>query len=190
MPPKAKITAEEIIKGAMELVREHGEKALNARALAEHLGCSTQPIFSNFGSMDKIRELMIEYASIVYDKCTHEIIKSQKYPVYKCSGMAYITMAKKEKELFKLLYMRDRSYEPATLSMSIEPVVEQIQKATGLSYEKAELFHLEMWTVVHGIATMIATNYLDWDMEMASDVLTDVYQGLLVRFGVKENDSD
>lgn len=184
MPPKAKITREEIIKAAVNIVRVCGDGGLNARGLANALGCSTQPIFSNFESMEQVRMEVIVYAESVFAKFVEETIKSGKYPAYKASGMGYITMAKEEPELFKLLYMRDRSSEPAALNYTIAPIVESIQQSTGLSYEKAELFHVEMWVVVHGIASMIATNYLDWDMDMASSVVTDIYHGLLRRFGV------
>ena len=51
MPPKIKITKEEIIKTALELVRTSGEQSINARTVAGALNCSTQPIFSNFSSM-------------------------------------------------------------------------------------------------------------------------------------------
>jgi hypothetical protein len=44
MPPKVKITKEEIIQTALFLVRENGEQAINARAIATALHCSTQPI--------------------------------------------------------------------------------------------------------------------------------------------------
>ena len=57
-----------------------------------------------------------------------------------------------------------------------------IQQSTGLSYEKAYIFHLEMWIYVHGIATMIATAYLDWEWDAISAMLTDVYEGLKHRF--------
>lgn len=184
MPPKTKISSQEIINAAAELVRQQGDMGLNARALANTLGCSTQPIFSNFESMEQVRGKVIEYAASVYEGYIKNIAASGKYPAYKSSGMAYIAMAKEEKELFKLLFMRDRSFEPALLSRNIDPIIEIIQQATGMSYEKAERFHLEMWVVVHGIATMIATGYLDWDMDMASGVLTDVYQGLIKRFEV------
>ena len=46
----------------------------------------------------------------------------------------------------------------------------------------AERFHLELWIFVHGIASMIATSYLDWEMETVSEVLTDAYLRLKARF--------
>ena len=39
MPPKVKITREDIIKTAIELVRANGEEAINARAIAAALNC-------------------------------------------------------------------------------------------------------------------------------------------------------
>ena len=58
MPPKVKITKEDIIKTAIELVRREGTGALNARAIAAALSCSTQPIFSNFETMDELQKAM------------------------------------------------------------------------------------------------------------------------------------
>lgn len=182
MPPKAKITEKDILNAAVKQVRENGAESLNARALAGILGCSTQPIFSNFASMEELKAAVIGFAHELYGEYLQREIKSDKYPAYKASGMGYIRFAREEKELFKLLFMRDRSFEPMTLSLNADPVIEMTQKATGYSYEKAERFHLEMWVVVHGIASMIATNFLDWDMEMASGVMTDMYMGLRARF--------
>ena len=52
MPPKAKVTREDILSACVEIIRESGFDAVNARALASRLGCSTQPIFSNYASME------------------------------------------------------------------------------------------------------------------------------------------
>ena len=53
MPPKVKITKENIIDTALDIVRS--KSSLNARTLAAALNCSTQPLFSNFASMDELR---------------------------------------------------------------------------------------------------------------------------------------
>ena len=101
--------------------------------------------------------------------------------------MAYIRFAAEERELFKLLFMRDRTGESRTEEQKqMEPVYAAIQAGTGLSKEEAMLFHLEMWSCVHGIATMVATSYQLWDRELISRVLTDIYQGLRAQFVNKE----
>ena len=62
------------------------------------------------------------------------------------------------------------------------PIIALIQKNTGMSRETARLFHLEMWIYVHGIATMTATAYLDFDEASVSGMLTDAYMSLKQRF--------
>lgn len=179
MPPKLKTTKEEIISTAVNVVRSSGAQALNARNIATELNCSTQPIFSNFTSMDDLRLAVIKRAYFLYQEYINNEIKRSEYPMYKASGMAYIRFAKEEKELFKLLYMRDRSEETLPEdSEHFEKMVSVIGKNIGLNPENARLFHLETWAYVHGIATMFATEFLNLDWELVSKMLTDVYLGL------------
>ena len=179
MPPKTKITKEEIVAAAIELIRESGMPALNARGLAKKLNSSTQPIFSNYPNMEKLKADVLLRAKIIYQKHLDEGMKNPAYPPYKASGIAYISFARQERELFKLLFMRDRSQEEITEERSeIEGIIELISASTGMSPDEAYYFHIEMWVFVHGIATMIANSYLDWDEETVSCMMTDVYTGL------------
>jgi len=179
MPPKVKVTREAIVMAAVEIVRENGAQAINARTVAAALNCSTQPVFSNFASIDALRMAVVEKADVLCREYIQRETESGKYPVYKASGMAYIRFAKEERELFKLLYMRNRSGETAPQDTDLSEQMETIvHHNTGLGAEEAKLFHLEMWAYVHGIATMFATGFLDLDWELVSKMLTDSYQGL------------
>jgi len=179
MPPKVKVTKEDIINAAVNIVRSSGVEAINARTVASGLKCSTQPVFSNFATMDELRLAVVEKADKLCQEYMQREVESGKFPVYKANGMAYIRFAKEEKELFKLLYMRDRSSELIPDGSELTDEMEVIvHKNTGLSGADAKLFHLEMWAYVHGIATMFATGFLDLDWELVSRMLTDSYQGL------------
>ena len=178
MPPKVKITKEDIINKGIVLVREHGAESFNARRIAAALGCSTQPIFSNFESMEDLYAQLITEAYKIYLDFIQNELKDGKYPPYKAYGMAYIRFAKEEKELFKLLFMRDRTGEELSTSPDFEQSVEMIMKANNFSREIAKLMHLEMWACVHGIATMLATSFLSLDWELVCAMLTDMYMGL------------
>lgn len=178
MAPKVKVTREDIIKSATQLVREKGAEAVNARRIAAALGCSTQPIFSNFSTME---ELLLEIRKGAYGHYLEYLkreAESGKYPQYKAYGMAYIRFAKEEKEIFKLLFMCDRQGDGLIPTPDFSASVEIIMQANGFSRERAELLHLEMWTCVHGIATMLATSFLNLEWELISNILTDVYIGL------------
>ncbi len=181
MPPKVKITKEEIVRAAVALVRENGEEGINARAIAASLNCSTQPVFSNFATMDDLQDATLTAAYEIYFQFLKREVESGKYPQYKAFGMAYIRFAKEEKQLFRLLFMRDRQGKELTPSLDFEASVEMIMKANGITKEKATLMHLEMWACVHGIGTMLATSFLSLEWELISDMLTDVYQGIKAR---------
>ena len=187
MPPKIKITKEDIVRTALDIVRIHGVQAINARAIAAMLGCSTQPVFSNFATMEELRLAVVEKANALCGDYIRREMESGHYPPYKASGIAYIRFAKEEKELFQLLYMRDRSGETIPESDDLENQMEtMVQNNTGLSDPDAKLFHLEMWAYVHGIATMFATGFLNLDWELVSRMLTDSYRGLRKQYGMEE----
>ena len=44
MPAVRKVSKEQIIDAAVEVLRDDGFSAINARSVAKKLGCSTQPI--------------------------------------------------------------------------------------------------------------------------------------------------
>ncbi len=186
MPPKVKVTKEDIIHAAVDIVRHSGAGAINARTVASVLNCSTQPVFSNFATMDELRLAVVEKADKLCQDYMQREAESGEYPVYKASGMAYIRFAKEEKELFRLLYMRDRSHESIPQGAGLTDEMESIvQDNTGLCGAEAQLFHLEMWAYVHGIATMFATGFLDLDWELVSKMLTDSYQGMRKQYGLE-----
>ena len=104
-----------------------------------------------------------------------------KYPQYKAFGMAYIRFAREERELFKLLFMCDRGDQPFVPTQDFDASVNIIMKANGVTKERAELMHLEMWSCVHGIAVMTATSFLTLEEELISDMISDVYHGVRAR---------
>ena len=181
MPPKVKISKEDIVNTAVDLVRAGGEQAINARAVAAVLQCSTQPIFSNFATMEELQEAVIHAAYDRYLSFLKNEVECGAYPPYKSFGMAYIRFAKEEKELFKLLFMCDRKGKELIPTPDFDASIDMIMNANGLTREQATLMHLEMWTCVHGIGTMLATSFLSLEWELISQMLTDVYQGVRSR---------
>ena len=181
MPPKVRVQKEEIIQAALEIVRKNGSENLNARTVAAALNCSTQPVFSNFATMEELQDAVVRAAYEHYLKFLKKNVESGKYPQYKAFGMGYICFAKEEKELFRLLFMCDREGKGRESTPDWETSVQIIMAANGISRERAELMHMEMWVCVHGIATMLATSFLELKWELVEDILTDIYQGIRMR---------
>ena len=171
MPPKVKVTKEEIIAAALEILRQKGMEAVNARAVAAALGCSTQPIFSNYSSMGALQHDVLAAGYAEYNRWIEQQMKEGRYPPYKASGMAYISFARRQSQLFKVLFMRDRTRR----------IISLIMKNTGLEEQAAYTLHIELWIFIHGIASMLVTGYLNLEETVISTMVTDVYQGLLAR---------
>ena len=183
MPPITRITKESIAEAALEICRRGGFELLNARAVAAELGCSTQPIFTSYSSMEELKAEVVGLAERMCESYVEGEVKRGEYPVYKASGMGYIAFAREESELFKILYMRDRTWDTRAQSTALwDKMMPVVKNNTGLDGDEGELFHLEMWVVVHGIAAMIASGYMDIDTELASRMLTDTYLGLKRHF--------
>ena len=82
--------------------------------------------------------------------------------------------------------MRDRTAEStASEDALFDDMRALVQSNTGLDRTDAQLFHLEIWAYVHGIAVMFATGFLDLDWELVSKMLTDAYQGLRKQYGME-----
>ncbi len=183
MPPKFKFTREKIINSAVDIVRKNGISALTARALAAELSSSAKPVFGLFQNMEEVQTEVLRSADSLYQAYVQKAMKGNRYPPYKASGIAYIQFAKEEKELFKLLFMRDRTGEAITENReAVRPMLNLIMQNLGINEDEAYLLHIELWVYVHGIATMMATSYLNWDMDFVSKSLTDVYEGLKYRY--------
>src|SRR5699024_11414556 len=103
-------------------------------------------------NMEEVGQEVLAASDLLYQNYLREDMAKGKYPPYKASGMAYIRFAKEERELFKLLFMRDRSREKIEENKEeIRPLMQLIQQNLGISEDEAYLFHLEMWLYVHGI---------------------------------------
>ncbi len=181
MPPKFRFTREEITEVALELVREKGMDCLTARELALRLKSTPKLIFGRFENMAEVKKSVIESAHLLEKEYFNAEIASGKFPPYKAIGVGYIRFAQKERELFKLLYMRDRTQTDLSSAEEydgLDEIIEIIIKNTGLSEEKALRLHSEMWVFVHGLAVMSATDYLRWNDEYIATALTDVYEGV------------
>lgn len=162
----------------MDIVRQSGIGALNMRTLAKACKCSTQPIYLSFDGVDELKTEVAKAVLEVFNGYIEKEIAKGEYPEYKAVGMGYIRFAKEEKQFFKYLLMNDGMAKTGRVNDSFDNSVFLIMKNYGLYKDEAAKLHLQMWIYVHGIASMFATNYVDWDWETVSEMLTTAYKGL------------
>ena len=186
MPPQIRFTKGDLLRAAFTITRSRGIDAVNARSLARELGCSTQPIFRAFNSMSDVKQAMLRMAMETYSSYIARSATLAPKP-YLGSGMAYILFAREERELFTLLFMRDRMNDDdreQVTDTTLDHVIELTMKSTGLCRERALEFHRHLWIFTHGLASMVATRYITLTDADAMSLLQEEYQALRLRFGL------
>ncbi|MBI9010869.1 MAG: TetR/AcrR family transcriptional regulator [Clostridiales bacterium] len=162
MPPKAKITEEQILDAVFTLTRNKGFEVVNARSIAKELGCSTHPIFRIFENMAELKVRFMSYVEKYYtDFITSNVEGGNSFLSI---GLAYIDFASTEKNLFKMLFMSE-NFETNDFMSLIEneenqPIISAIQQMVGVNEQKAKKIYINTWLYTHGIASMVATNNL------------------------------
>lgn len=177
MPAKKIISKRILLDAALQIVRESGIDELNMRTLAKRCNCSTQPIYLSFNGAEELKAELGKRIAEELDIFIGKQISKGDYPEYKAIGMGYIKFAVEEPELFKYLFMRRRTQEYGEKN-SFDKSTYVIMQKYGLYKDDAVKLQTEMWLFVHGIATMLATGYLDWDWQTISEMVTDVFIGL------------
>ena len=140
MPPKVKNSKEEILATALEIARKEGEPGLNARSVAKALGCSTQPIYFNFGSMENLKKAISDSAYGLYEDFIQSEIAKGKYTPYEATQIAYIRFAKKETELFKFLFMSANVPNAEETAADLAHFAAMIHEETGISKKESVYF--------------------------------------------------
>lgn len=187
MPPKIQFSKDDLLQAAFRLTRASGLGAVNARAIARELGCSTQPIFRAFRSMEEVRREMLRMGMDAYARFIHQGRTLSALP-YLSSGLAYVQFAVEEPELFKMLFMRDRvsdgTLNEENQDSTLDYVLTLVMRNTGLDREDARRFHIHLWIYTHGMASMLATQFLVLSMEEVELRLRDAYIATRRLFGL------
>ena len=189
MPPKAKITKEMIIDAAFEITRESGIEAVNARTISEKLGCSTQPVMYYFKKIGDIKSAVWKKTD---DFHTEYIMNIQSNEPMMDIGMNFIRFAATEKNLFRLLFQSDGLVEKEVTDMvwtgSANPMLGVLMQTEGVDLEGAKSIFTTLGFFVHGFASLLANNSMEYNEEEARNLLRRV--GIGARFAAKIEERD
>ncbi len=172
MSTKNKISANDIIRGAIDIVRKSGDKKLSARELARHLGCSTQPILYHFSTMTELRASVLDLAEKIYMEYIARRLKNDSTAVQSIA-ISHAVFARIEPHLFAFLFLDssgERLVKVPILANATKNAnfTEMIASATGLGTESSAKLFASIWWTAHGIATLRATGIAEYtDTEVA-----------------------
>lgn len=159
MPPKLKYSKELIEQTAKAIVERDGIECLSHRSIAKELGCSTQPIMSNFSTMDDVRLAVRKLAD---DDITEHVKKGMMGHKYAMDGavFSYIEYAENHPNLFLFLVLdgRNKAHGPLLLTtLDPKPLIDDLATSTNLNSEGLKRLYTHCWLFAHGIATTVAT---------------------------------
>ncbi|MBR4164456.1 MAG: TetR/AcrR family transcriptional regulator [Solobacterium sp.] len=189
MPPKPKITREMIIDAAVEVIRKQGFENINARALAEHLQCSTQPVMYHFSTMEELKQA-------AYDKVDHLHteyllrVSDETDPMLGI-GLNYIRFAVEEPNLFRFLfqsgYVKEKNLFEMVEAEEVMPILQVLQGELEMDIHKTKEIFLIVAMFVHGYASIIANNHLAFDEKTAAYYLKQSFIGAVAAYKQEEN---
>ena len=162
MPSSPKIKKEIMLQTALEIVIESGYAALNIKAVAQRLNCSTAPISWQFGGMKGLRSELIPFAErYVMEK--YMIAGENEVDQFEKQGKNTVDLALDEPNLFRFLFMEDRD-QPLSEGFQIlsqkdrcDAFYQSLAQNLGLTVEEAVDFVAMMVVYTQGIGTLIAS---------------------------------
>ena len=188
MARKESVTRKILSEGAFELLKEQGMEMLTARKLAGYIGCSTQPIFRIYSSMDDLADEMFIKASEYYENYCINYSRTNSIPFvdialcylsfFKQVGMRMILFAKEEPNLFKLLFMSKHNEEVTMYNLLNGKeggfVIRELRRIPNLDMNYAEVIFMKVFVFMHGIACMVTNGEFDLTDDETLNMLKSV----------------
>ena len=168
MPPKPKITKDMILTTVLNITRETGFEAVNARSIAGKLQCSTRPIFTCYENMEELKAEFLDFAFEYYNRYVEEYKKSQNIESYLLFPLSYIEFAKEETNLFRLLFISDMDLDMSEANdfykeLGNEEKAKAFSQIIGVEPKQGKEIFLDFFLYSHGIAVLTATGKLSFD---------------------------
>lgn len=168
MPRTKRIEKQAILGAAADVIREKGQDALTVRNIAAMLGCSTQPLYYEFESVEQLRAELLPYVREHYlqFRCSN----------YKEFGRHFLNFARQEKELFRFVYLRRRDPGEKLLEdINFDETIRLLSQNLEMTPETARRMHHQMQMRCYGLGVMLATDYCEMSEEDIGRELTEFY---------------
>ena len=184
MPPAARITKEMILNTVLDITREAGFEAVNARSIAGRLQCSTRPIFTCYNSMEELKAGFLDSAYDFYSQYVADYSASIKVSPCLLLPLSYIEFARDETNLFKLLFIKDMDLDMAEArdfyrEKGNEKKAGIFSEVIGVEPERAKEIFLDLFLYSHGMAVLTATKKLSLDRNAAEKMLSKLLSALV-----------
>ena len=185
MPAVKKVSKDDIIDAAIDVLRDDGFSAINARSVAKKLGCSTQPIYFSFKNMEELKSALTERAIGLHAQHVRDSLKAHagndsRYSSY---GMGFVKFAAEEKQLFRWLYLEGKQLGPYQNDVLLPEVLAVIMDEFGYSEDTARRFHQDMIYFSYGLAILANTDHLHLTETELREAFRREFRALIAIYG-------
>lgn len=180
MARKETITKNDILNAAFEMARQEGLEEVSARTLAAKAGCSTQPIFRVYKNMEELGEEVFAKAIDFFEAYYESFPRKNDTPFVNL-GLAYISFAQQESQLFRLLFLAQNRHGRSLydlLNGKSGAVVKEINNAKFYGCNNPSGMFMQMWIFIHGSACMSLTGDYDLQEEETITLLEQCYHAM------------
>lgn len=181
MPPKVRITKKMVADASFEVVRASGHENLNVRTIAEHLGCSTQPVLYSFKTMSEIRQAAYEIADEYHTSFI--LPKEPEENPMLVLGLNYVRFGCEEKNLFRFLFQTDQfggmNVEALMGGENLSVIIGIMAQGLNCEAGEAKEMFLTFFCVAHGLASLLANNSMEYEEGQCKTMLERVFFGML-----------
>ena len=185
MPAAKKVSKEAIIDAAVEVLRDGGFSAINARSVAKKLGCSTQPIYFSFKNMEELKSALTERAIEMHTKRVRDSLRAHEGndSRYSSYGMGFVKFAAEEKQLFRWLYLEGNQLGSYQNDVLLAGVIAVIMDEFGYSEDTARRFHQDMIYFSYGLAILANTGHLPLTETELREAFRREFRALIAIYG-------
>ena len=185
MPAAKRVSRDQIIDAAVDVLRDGGFSAVNARSVAKKIGCSTQPIYFSFKSMDELKAALTERAIQMHTQRVRDSLRrhegnDSRYSSY---GMGFVKFAAEKKQLFRWLYLEGQQLGPYQSDILMQEIIGVIVDEFGYTEDVARRFHQDMIYFTYGLAILANTDHLHLTEPELREALRREFRALIAIYG-------
>lgn len=188
MPRKPRITKEIVLDHALRMLVRDGYASLSITAIAQDIGCSTQPLSWHFGTMENLRRELAEHA-LAYADAKMRPCSGDGFTAFTEVGAAYLDIAFDEPNLFRFLYLDGSSGYcvggPGALAGAADnaELSARIAAELGISQDSAATYLRSAIVFTHGLAALVASGVMEATKEEARAMADEAGYAFLAQAG-------
>lgn len=192
MPPKNKVTKEQLIDVAFNIAASDGFSAITIRRVAQALKCSIAPIYVNFKDVEELKLSVFDKIHNINKKILSEQNSGDRFLDI---GITNIKFAKQYPQLFKDFFFNSQSLYQEKNKGIENDFIEEMKKndeLSTISEDELRILLLKMKIFQAGLSVFAANNSFfnilteENMIKMLNEAGNDMLNGMITRQKKKE----